>query len=183
MTKNTKKFIPISFTTCFQLIHKLFTDSTTTLAGNTKGGSITVLLTSCLTGLDSSVLQIKTNIASSHTADSRPFKQEVNATVILPPLVFPVFRNVVYEPLIVCDKKEPDKKMKSIKENGLPSSFYVIKHVSWCLAFFRRQETILAKKGRVEKNIRQKALLLFLVYAMSSIGVLYWPQTSQDIFI
>ncbi len=58
-------------------------------AGNTKGGSITVPLTSCLTGLDQSVLQIKTKIVSSHTADSKPFKQEVNGTVILPPLVFP----------------------------------------------------------------------------------------------
>jgi hypothetical protein len=58
-------------------------------AGNTKGGSIVVLLTSCLTGLDESVLQIKTNIVSCHTADSKPVKQEVNGTVILPPLVFP----------------------------------------------------------------------------------------------
>jgi hypothetical protein len=33
-------------------------------------------------------LQIKT-IVSCHTADSKPFKQEVNGTVILPPLVFP----------------------------------------------------------------------------------------------
>ncbi len=57
--------------------------------GNTKGGSITVLLTSCLTGLDKSVLQIKTKIVSCHTADSKPVKQEVNGTVILPPLVFP----------------------------------------------------------------------------------------------
>ncbi len=57
--------------------------------GNTKGGSITVQLTSCLTGLDWSVLQIKTKIASSHTTDSKPVKQEVNGTVILPPLVFP----------------------------------------------------------------------------------------------
>ncbi len=40
-------------------------------AGNTKGRSITVLLTSCLTGLDESVLQIKTKIVSSHTADSK----------------------------------------------------------------------------------------------------------------
>ncbi len=39
-------------------------------AGNTKGGSITVPLTSCLTGLDKSVLQIKTKIVSSQTADS-----------------------------------------------------------------------------------------------------------------
>ncbi len=34
-------------------------------------------------------LQIKTKIVSSHTADSKPVKQEVNGTVILPPLVFP----------------------------------------------------------------------------------------------
>jgi hypothetical protein len=59
-------------------------------AGNTKGGSITVPLTSCLTGLDYSVLQIKTEIVSCHTADSKPVKQEVNSAVILPPLVFPV---------------------------------------------------------------------------------------------
>jgi hypothetical protein len=37
-------------------------------AGNTKGGSITVPLTSCLTG---SVLQIKTKIVGCHTADTK----------------------------------------------------------------------------------------------------------------
>ncbi len=58
-------------------------------AGNTKGGGITVPFTSCLTGLDKSALQIKTKIVSCHTADSKPVKQEVNGTVILPPLVFP----------------------------------------------------------------------------------------------
>ncbi len=61
-------------------------------AGNTKGGSVTVLLTSCLTGLDYSVLQIRTKIVSCHTADSKPVKQEVNSTAILPPLVFPAVR-------------------------------------------------------------------------------------------
>jgi hypothetical protein len=35
-----------------------------------------------------SVMQIKTNIVSCQTADSKPVKQEVNGTVILPPLVF-----------------------------------------------------------------------------------------------
>jgi hypothetical protein len=34
-------------------------------------------------------LQIKTKIVSCHTADAKPVKQEVNSTVILPPLVFP----------------------------------------------------------------------------------------------
>ena len=37
-------------------------------SGNTKGGSIIVQLTYCLTGLDWSVLQIKTKIVSCHTA-------------------------------------------------------------------------------------------------------------------
>jgi hypothetical protein len=59
------------------------------LSGNTKGGSITVQLTSCLTCLDQPVFQIKTKIVSCHTADSKPVKQEVNHTVIHPPLVFP----------------------------------------------------------------------------------------------
>jgi hypothetical protein len=44
-----------------------------------------------LIGLDKSVLQIKTKIVSCHTADSKPVKQEVNSTVILPPLVFPAY--------------------------------------------------------------------------------------------
>jgi hypothetical protein len=60
------------------------------VTGNTKGGCITVPLTSFLTGLDQSVLQIKTKIISSHTTDSKPVKQEVNGPVIRPPLVFPV---------------------------------------------------------------------------------------------
>jgi hypothetical protein len=64
-------------------------DNLSALAGNTKGGNITVPLTSCLTGLDWSVLQIKTKIVSCHTADPRPVKQEVNGTVILAHLVFP----------------------------------------------------------------------------------------------
>jgi hypothetical protein len=34
-------------------------------------------------------LQIKTKLVSCHTADSKPVKQEVNGTVILPLLVFP----------------------------------------------------------------------------------------------
>jgi hypothetical protein len=58
-------------------------------AGNTKGGSITVPLISCLTGLDWCVMKIKTEIVSCHTADSKRVKREVNGTVILPPLVFP----------------------------------------------------------------------------------------------
>ncbi len=57
--------------------------------GNTKGGSIIVPLTSCLTGLDQPVLQIKTKIVSCNIANSKPVKQEVNGILIRPPLVFP----------------------------------------------------------------------------------------------
>ena len=57
--------------------------------GCTKGGSIIVPLTSCLTCLDQSVLQIKTKIVSCRKADSKPVKQEDSGTVILTPLVFP----------------------------------------------------------------------------------------------
>jgi hypothetical protein len=49
-------------------------------SGYTKGGSITVLLTSCLT-----VLQIKTKNVSCLTANSKPVKQEVSSTVICIP--------------------------------------------------------------------------------------------------
>jgi hypothetical protein len=48
-----------------------------------------VQFVSCLTGLDSTVLQIKIKIVSCNTANYKPVKQEVYGTVILPPLVFP----------------------------------------------------------------------------------------------
>jgi len=49
-----------------------------------------------LTGLDESVLQIKTKIVVCHTPDSKPVKQEINGTVILPPLVFPGCRHYIF---------------------------------------------------------------------------------------
>ncbi len=56
--------------------------------GNTKGGSINVLLTSSLTRSDFSVLQIKNEF--SVVVQLIPLvKQEVNGTVIFPPVVFP----------------------------------------------------------------------------------------------
>ncbi len=70
----------------FHCIRQLISPAKTFNQGILKG---TVPLTSCLTGLDWSVLQIKTEIVSNHTADSKLVKQEINGTVILPPLVFP----------------------------------------------------------------------------------------------
>jgi hypothetical protein len=55
--------------------------------GILKGDS--VQLTPFLTGLDQSVLRMKTKTVSCHTANSKQAKQEVNSTMILPPLVFP----------------------------------------------------------------------------------------------
>jgi hypothetical protein len=40
-------------------------------------------------------LKIKTKIVRSHAADSKPVKQEVNGTMILPPLVFPGYNIVI----------------------------------------------------------------------------------------
>jgi hypothetical protein len=67
-------------------------------SGNTKGGSITILLTSCLTGLELAVLQLTIFVFICKTDQSKPVKQEVNGTMILPPLVFPGF---VFKKLII----------------------------------------------------------------------------------
>ncbi len=59
--------------------------------GNTKGGSITVLLTSCLTDLELVVWVLTSFVLICKTDYSKQVKPEVNGTVILPPLVFPAF--------------------------------------------------------------------------------------------
>jgi len=44
---------------------------------------------------------MKTKIVSSYTADSNPVKQEVNGTVVLPPLVFPgYFHGLSFQGLV-----------------------------------------------------------------------------------
>ncbi len=57
--------------------------------GNTKWGCITVPLTSCLTGLELAVWQLTIFVFICKTDKSKPVKQEVNGTVILPPLSIP----------------------------------------------------------------------------------------------
>jgi hypothetical protein len=52
--------------------------------GNTKGASITLLLTSCLTGLESAVWHLTIFVFIYKTGQSKQVKQEVNGTVILP---------------------------------------------------------------------------------------------------
>ncbi len=58
--------------------------------GLLKGVSIIVPLTSCLTGLEQAVRQLTIFVFICKTDSSKPVKQEVNGTLILPPLVFPV---------------------------------------------------------------------------------------------
>jgi hypothetical protein len=57
--------------------------------GNTKGGSITVPLTSFLTGLESAVGQLTIFCFYLQNRLIQTSEQGVNGTVILPPLVFP----------------------------------------------------------------------------------------------
>ncbi len=58
-------------------------------SGNTKGGNIIVPFTSCLTGLELALWQLTIFVCICKTDWSKPVKQEVNGTVILPPFVFP----------------------------------------------------------------------------------------------
>jgi hypothetical protein len=73
--------------------------------GNTKGGSITVPLTSCLTGLESAVWLLTIFVFISKTDESKPVKQEVNSIVILPPLVFPGQTLAYYKKLVNYGQK------------------------------------------------------------------------------
>jgi hypothetical protein len=58
-------------------------------AGNTIGVSITVPLTSCLTGLESAVWQLTMFVFICKTDQSKLVKQEVNDAAIPPSLVLP----------------------------------------------------------------------------------------------
>jgi hypothetical protein len=90
-------------------------------AGNTKGGSITEKLTSCLTGPDKSVSQMKTKIVNCHTADSKPVKQEVNGTMILPPPL--VFRDKSF---IHWHQQGPDGLAGSVPVGNLDGLVHVL---------------------------------------------------------
>ncbi len=58
-------------------------------SGNTKGRSITVPLTSWMTGFESAVWQQITFVFIFKTDYSKPVNQEVKGTAILPLIVFP----------------------------------------------------------------------------------------------
>ncbi len=63
-------------------------------------------------------MQVKIKIVSSHTADSKPVKQEVNSTVILPPLVFPDHtpRSVSHREREIVRGRERERERKRKRE-------------------------------------------------------------------
>jgi hypothetical protein len=61
---------------------------------------------------------MKTKIVSCHTADSKPVKEEVNGTVILPPLVFPRLANAVSG----CSKNK--KSLTTVLEQSISLDIY-----------------------------------------------------------
>ncbi len=67
---------------------------------------------------------MKTKIVLSHTANSKPVKQEVNSIVTLPPLVFPGFSLLVlYSQYWVCNGKLVNIRLRcngsSVKNTGV----------------------------------------------------------------
>jgi hypothetical protein len=68
-------------------------------AGNTKGGKYCCTIDQCLTGLESAVWQLTIFVFICKTDESKPVKQEVNDTAILPPLVFPVQFSMICQTL------------------------------------------------------------------------------------
>jgi hypothetical protein len=72
-----------------------------------------------LTGLDLSAVQIKTKIVSCHTANSKPVKQEVNGTMILPTLVFPAALYILSPPSLTFKYKTSLKNVAKDKHSSL----------------------------------------------------------------
>ncbi len=99
---------------------------------NTKGGSTTVRLTSSLTGLDKSVVQIRTTIVSCHTANSKPVKQEVSGTMILPLLVFPALYNEWHSVERHSAWRDPTKWQQHDDTQHCDAQHYYIHHNDTC---------------------------------------------------
>ncbi len=95
--------------------------------GILKGGSITVPLTSCLTSLESAVWQLTIFAFIWKKGLSKPVKQEVNGTVILPPLVFPVFAPGKFFEIVwyLSARQEPSRAERSL----------VLRLVCWRVGF------------------------------------------------
>jgi hypothetical protein len=91
-------------------------------------------------------MKIKTKIVSCHTAGSKPVKQEVTGTLILPPLVFPVFsdQSVVAQ---FCHQLftmiQPQKRKSPNREFTLLAATFFLYKTFWrhCLHFLPISES------------------------------------------
>jgi hypothetical protein len=92
--------------------------------GTLMGGSITVPLTSCLTGLESAAWQLTIFVFIFKTDSSKQVKQEVNCTVILPPLVFPALVLHSSAGSWAFPKKTLDWALKACALNGVTWVFH-----------------------------------------------------------
>ncbi len=116
-------------------------------AVKTKGGSITLLLTSCLTGLELAVWQLTIFVFVCKRDKSKQVKQEVNCTVILPPLVFPG--------CLVAQGAKVSKAMDEVKRMRPGPSFQLSKRLLVCLCFCCCE----TKRPNLKLKTRPKQLL------------------------
>ncbi len=129
----------------------------------TKGGTIIVPLTSCLTGLDQSVLQIKRKIVSCHTANSKPVKQEVNSTVILPPLVFPTLRHSL---MFISKKRSLALERSTLAKQGSEDSKEQTRQL-FCPGLSDKKKLDYKKYGFLTYGICIKLVCLFQLVCLS----------------
>ncbi len=85
-------------------------------SGNTKGRSITVPLTSWMTGLESAICQLTIFVFICKTDYFKPVKQEVKGTAILTLLVFP-------GPIITLSDSDSNRLSQAIFEKLLKMEF------------------------------------------------------------
>ncbi len=124
--------------------------------GNTKGGSMTVPLISCLNGLESAVWQLTIFVFIWKTDLSKPVKQEVNSTVIFPPFSIPwinhlnQFWNHIWNPKFV---------------NGLEDESYK--------NFVLKTAETLGWNDIKIQNFQRKSILQIILHIRREISVFY----------
>jgi hypothetical protein len=103
-------------------------------------------------------MQIKTKKFSCHRADSKPVKQEVNSTVILPPLVFPdsivhkIFTSQLTKFFVKAGAFHSCKTLLAVtlKWSSLRKRLH-----QWC-RWYNNRQTIPSSRVRNQPQIRKK---------------------------
>ncbi len=114
-------------------------------------------MASCLTGLDLPVLQIKTKIVGCYTANSKTVNQEVNGTVILPPLVYV---NQMSVGQIFFDEKSSNQPCFDKIRSNLNLLYELGRKILIWVGIFKTSYELLAFLGKgVEGNLTQSILI------------------------